>query len=186
MKRRSAVVIAGIVMAPLLTSCITLGGGGNQNTTPPPQPPPATTPVGQPPTETPPPPTAENAATTPPAGSNEKTVAIDGKYYTCAEVIGKKCDDAFTYAFGKWGDHVDSYVNSGRLGPLGNGENSPFSYEQIATLGLAACAYSERGYTSADFVKDAKETHTTALGTELLPFWFQAHRSICTELPFRG
>lgn len=129
--------------------------------------------------------TPSNTPSPPP----EKTVVVDGRAYTCAQILGLntlECDAIFQHAFLQWGDKIDDYVNSGKLGPLGNGDNAPVRYEDVAQLGLLACSVSEVGNTSNEYIPAAKTVVKTASGTELLPFWFEAQKSMCPEFPFKG
>lgn len=119
----------------------------------------------------------------------EPTVIIQGKQYTCAQVLGLpslECDWIFHRAFVKWGDKIDTYANSGKLGPLGNGDDAPVSYGDVAQLGLLACSVSEVGNTSEEYIPAARTIVKDASGVELLPFWFEAQKSMCPEFPFKG
>jgi hypothetical protein len=182
-------LLATALLGLLLTSCSNNGGGqAQQPPAAPPQTqqqenaytPPATTYQTTPPVTT----------RTTPATSNPKKVRIEGKNYTCDELLALTCTPKFTSAFERWGDRLDSYVNSGKLGPLGNPGGDPAAsllpFEQIAYLGLYACLLNEAGGTSKDFIVDAKNAKPDADNVEWLPFWFEAERGLCSELPFKG
>jgi hypothetical protein len=88
--------------------------------------------------------------------AEERTVLIQGKRYTCSQIIDSKsgaCDGNMQKAFNKWAPNIDNYVNSGRLGPWGNGDSPPLSYERVAMLGLLACEMNAQGLTVEHFLK---------------------------------
>ncbi|MBD1543583.1 hypothetical protein G9E11_15330 [Arthrobacter sp. IA7] len=185
-------LLAAALAATLLTSCSSNGGGTAQQATTQPQ-------AAQPPAQqnpyTPPADTFTPPATTttaPARGSGSaKTVRIEGKDYTCDQLIGsianEPCSPQFNAAYEKWGDHIDDYVNSGHLGPLGNqGNNSVLSYEVLSFLGLYACILNESDGTSTDFVNYGLKIHPDAARTDFLPLWFNAPKYLCTELPAKG
>lgn len=166
---------------PLLVAAATVFALSSCVPTPTPQP--TTTKTGDKVIETQ---TATPTATTPPP---EKKVVVEGREYTCAQLLGLntlECDRINKTAFDKWGEKVDDYVNSGKLGPLGNGKNAPVSYGDVAQLGLLACSVSEVGNTSSEYIPAARTIVKDAAGTELLPFWFEAQKSMCPEFEFKG
>jgi hypothetical protein len=188
--------LTSAILGMLLASCSNNGGQPQQTQAAPPAtqeqtaPPPAQAPVTQPPT------TQHSAAADPPINNSTqgtgntsgKRVTIEGKSYNCTELFKQPCGAEFATAFDKWGDNVDTYVNSGKLGPLGNPGGDPAAatipYETIAFLGLYGCMMSEAGYTSKDFIAYGQKVQPGATGTELLPFWFQAQRGLCPEVTF--
>jgi hypothetical protein len=53
--------------------------------------------------------------------SGPKTIRINGKNYSCSDLSVNACDKATTEALDKWGDKLEGFVNSDRLGALGKG-----------------------------------------------------------------
>jgi hypothetical protein len=174
MKRNLSTLLIGAMSAGLLTACIQVPARNTAPTV-------TAAPEGS---------VAETQSAAPVTPSpSEKKVVIDGREYTCAQMLGLpslECNGIFKRAFEKWGDKIDNYANSGKLGPLGNGVDAPVRYEDVAQLGLLACSVSEVGNTSTEYVPAAKTIVKTASGTELLPFWFEAQKSMCPEFPFKG
>lgn len=121
--------------------------------------------------------------------SGEKTILIDGQRFTCAQTIGAttgSCPDSLMKSFVKWGDNINAYVNSGQLGPLGDGANAPLSFERIAVIGLFACEMNSVRPDPSKFLQSVKELEwITELPAEdttdaaLLPFWSEATRTLC-------
>lgn len=191
-------IITSAILGLLLTSCGT--NTGQQSQTEAGQPPFAPAPAKT--TRAATPATQESTPTAPSgyettqktAGTGEYSVYIDGKYYNCSELLGGNsgatCGKDLSTAFERWGENIDTYANSGRLGPLGNGgANSLLSYENVAYLGLYACLINQNGYTSKEFVDYAKTLHDdpdpNGTGVSFLPFWSEAGRSLCPDLAFR-
>lgn len=119
----------------------------------------------------------------------ETTVLIDGKEWTCAQITAstpEKCSPLTQRAFDAYKENIDAYVNSGRLGPLLN-NGDKFTYEDAAFAGLVACAYILDGRNQSDYISFMKKTPpfeetSQNRGVMYLPAWFEAPKSLCTDL----
>lgn len=67
--------------------------------------------------------------------SGTKTIQINGKDYACSDLSKKACDQGVTDAFSEWGDKLEVFVNSDRLGTLGKGGSGKLADDRIARLG---------------------------------------------------
>lgn len=118
----------------------------------------------------------------------EVTVVIHGKSYTCAEIVANEdqqlvpCGDTSQNIFNVYGDNIDAFVNSRRLGPV-NGD--PFTYADAAFLGITACALRVQGH-DVDYFIDYVSAQPPFNQMDLdlgrltfLPVWFEAPRSLC-------
>lgn len=177
MKRtvRFAVAILSSLMAFVMTAC------GSSTT--------ATSQQASPPT-----------SATPSASSTvdrSKTITINGrqtteqgKPYTCGVVIGAEndvCSDPWQKLFNKWGDNIPAYVDSGKLGPLGNdtSDTAVMRYEDIAASGLSACSLIAAEGLSTDnankFVEWMLKSYPNQERVAFLPFYFEASKSLCPD-----
>jgi hypothetical protein len=122
--------------------------------------------------------------------AEERTVLIQGKRYTCPQVIDSKtgdCDGTIQRAFNRWAPNIDNYVNSGKLGPWGNGDSPPLSYERVALLGLLACGMNAEGLGIERFVQIttvavpelATMEPLTPEREEIRAFWRAAQTVMC-------
>lgn len=132
--------------------------------------------------------TETSASATPSA--EERTVLVQGKRYTCPQIIDSKtgdCEESIQRAFNKWAPNIDDYVNSGKLGPWGNGESPPLSYERVALLGLLACGMNAEGLDIERFVQIttvavpelATMEPLTPEREEIRAFWRTAQTVMC-------
>lgn len=118
--------------------------------------------------------------------STDKTITVDGNTLTCAETMGTECDENYAQAFNRWGDNLDDFAESRFLGPLGKEGEQPLSIESISRLGLLACIAASTEGDSAQFVEAAAQAEPTAQRSDLLPFWFEAQKIVCTDVPFKS
>ena len=111
----------------------------------------------------------------------DTTVLIDGRAYTCAKLIeaGEACAPDTQRAFDRWGQAIDAYVNSGRLGPLG--AQAGLRYEDVAAAGFAACIIADRGDDEQMFIDYMRGFYPDATGVALLPLWFGARDVLCPD-----
>lgn len=116
--------------------------------------------------------------------SPETTVTINGKEWTCEQITAtepQECGDLTQKAFDSYKGNIDTYVNSGKLGPLNDGK--AFSYEDAAFAGLVACAYIKNEGSLNGYIEFMMETEPfNAKLTErsaYLPAWFEASKSLC-------
>jgi hypothetical protein len=118
------------------------------------------------------------------ARSSEVTVNVAGQEYTCGQLIDAEnqvCSLDFQDAFDRWGDRVDAYVNSGRLGPLGN----EMRFEDAAASGLAACIVAERGGPEQAYIDFLRQFYPEESGVAFRPRWVGADRDLCPDVDFR-
>jgi len=120
------------------------------------------------------------------APDNGRTVVVNGKDYTCSEMIGTQCDSDFSEAFSRWGENLDSFTRSKYLGPLVSASNAPLTIGGVTRLGLLACIDSAGNHNSAKFVDDAKQIVPDAPRIDLLPIWFEAQKTLCPDVPFKS
>lgn len=118
--------------------------------------------------------------------SGPKTIQINGKEYTCSDLSENACDRGVTDAFNKWGDKLEGFANSGRLGTLGKDGSAKLPDDRIARLGLLSCMYMETNADSTKFLEGAKKLEPKAKDTDLLLFWLESNRVICPELQIRA
>lgn len=129
-------------------------------------------------------PTDSPAATEPNSGA--RTIQINGKDYTCSDLSENACDQGVTEAFDKWGDKLEVFANSDRLGTLGKGGSGKLPDDRIARLGLLSCMYMESDADSTKFLEGAKKLEPKAKNTDLLLFWLESNRMICPELQLKA
>lgn len=129
-------------------------------------------------------PTDSPVATEP--NSDPKTVQINGKEYACSDLSKNACDQGVTEAFSKWGDKLEVFANSDRLGTLGKGGSGKLPDDRIARLGLLSCMYMESDADSTKFLEGAKKLEPKAKDTDLLLFWLESNRMICPELQLKA
>lgn len=126
--------------------------------------------------------TAGGGASVAPATPSPAVVRIDGTEYTCEALLQRTCTARYEDAFGRWGDKIDDYVNSGRLGPFNSSE---YAYAEVAYNGLTACLVGDAGGDDQDFVEviseDYPEEQDSLGGVAFLPLWFEALRTLCPE-----
>jgi hypothetical protein len=115
-----------------------------------------------------------------------RTVVVNGKNYTCSELIGTQCDNELSDAFSRWGENIDSFSRSKYLGPLVSASNAPLTIGGATRLGLLACIDSAGNYDSEKFAEDAKQIVPDAPRNDLLPIWFEAQKTLCPDVPFRS
>jgi hypothetical protein len=183
MKKAHAALMGCIVLTVSLSACVVQSPGVPETVTVVPSPP-ASSEV-----ET----DSSAPAATPVTPSSEKTVLINGKMYDCVQVIASEvdpCTDSFRYAFDLWGENLERYINSGQLGPLGNGDSPLLPQDQIALLGLLACGMQAQNSTQTEFLEIASQlpkvervAAITKGSEELLSFWVEAPDSLCPDLP---
>jgi hypothetical protein len=118
--------------------------------------------------------------------SGPKTVHINGKKYGCSDLAVNACDKGVTAAFDKWGDKLEGFVNSDRLGTLGKGGPGKLPDARIARLGLLSCMYMDLNADSTRFLEGAKRLEPKAKDTDLLLFWLESNRVICPELQLKA
>lgn len=124
-----------------------------------------------------PPPTAAKDLPSTPA-VKDRTVVVDGKTYTCGELIGapsSRCDESYQKAFNRWGDRLLIYANGDRLGAFAR----EIRFEDVAAAGLAACIMAERGESVQKFVDFMRESYPDEDSTGFLPLRFEAGQSVC-------
>lgn len=112
---------------------------------------------------------------------SESTVVIDGKAYTCAEIIVvETCGSDTAELFDKYKQNIESYVQSGELGPL---NSNAFSYEDVAYAGLMACLHGSEGEDAyVDFMlSEGGAAYADLQRVDLLPAYFEASKSLCRE-----
>src|SRR5688500_15012866 len=63
--------------------------------------------------------------------SGPKTIQINGKGYACSDLSENACDQGVTDAFNKWGDKLEGFANSDRLGTLGRGGSAKLPDDRI-------------------------------------------------------
>ncbi|MBT2550989.1 hypothetical protein [Arthrobacter sp. ISL-65] len=118
--------------------------------------------------------------------SDPKTIQINGKKYACSDLSVNACDKGVTEAFDKWGDKLEGFVNSDRLGTLGRGGSAKLPDGRIARLGLLSCMYMDLKADSTKFLEGAKALEPRAKDTDLLLFWLESNRVICPELQLKA
>ncbi len=123
----------------------------------------------------------------PAAVKPETTLTLNGKTYTCESVAGVaegegSCSAEAQDTFDLYKGNIDSYVNGGRLGKLGE---EPFTLEDRAYAGLAACAHQKRSQSQQDFVAFmlSEEAFKNLSPGDLTPAWSEASKSLCNGYP---
>jgi hypothetical protein len=118
--------------------------------------------------------------------SGPKTIHINGKEYSCSDLSENACDQGVTDAFDKWGDKLEGFANSDRLGTLGKGGSGKLPDDRIARLGLLSCMYMETNADSTKFLEGAKKLEPKSKEPDLLLFWLESNRLICPELQLKA
>jgi hypothetical protein len=124
-----------------------------------------------------------------PAGESASAVThtFEGNAFTCEEALDINpevgCPEDVVDVWEEFGQNLPDFVDSGRLGPL---NDESFAVGDVAFAGVMACVISFGGGDEQDFIDYIQdpdnETQLEELsGTELLPAWFEAPKSLCTD-----
>lgn len=121
---------------------------------------------------------------------SDKTIAINGQQYTCDQTLGSEggvCSRGYQQAFNEWGDNIPTYVDSGKLGALGNNlktdanPNALMRYEDVAASGLAACLYAWNGQDQQAFIDYLHRFYPDEDSVAFLPLWHGAGAYLCLD-----
>ena len=110
----------------------------------------------------------------------DTSAIIDGQPTTCTELFGSTCSFDLQTEYNRWGEAIDSFVNSGVLGPYARS----IGFVPAAKLSLQACGVSNTtGRTVLDFNDLARVDHPDASTTDLFPFWNASRQFACPAAP---
>ncbi|MGG7102815.1 hypothetical protein [Rhodococcus sp. 24CO] len=110
----------------------------------------------------------------------DTSAIIDGQRTTCAELFGETCSFDLQSEYNQWGESIESFVNSGVLGPYARS----IGFVPAAKLSLQACGVSNTaGRTVLDFNVLVRADHPEASTTDLFPFWNASRQSLCPAAP---
>lgn len=110
----------------------------------------------------------------------DTSAIIGGQPTTCAELFGEACSFDLQTEYNQWGHAIDSFVNSGVLGPYARS----IGFAAAAKLSLQACGVSATaGRTVFDFNELARVEHPEASTTDLFPFWNASRQFLCPAMP---
>lgn len=119
-----------------------------------------------------------------------KSVVIMGEQFDCAEVVGEgaeECDWQMKPAFVRWGDNLDAYISSERLGPFGNDIKSlnhpqgQLTFREVAVIGLSACRIMASNGSQDEFVDWAHDRYRTQDRSVFTPMWTAAQEILCSD-----
>lgn len=113
--------------------------------------------------------------TTSPALADESFV-IQGQPTTCSSLFGEPCDFDLQTEYNMWGDGLESFVDSGVLGPYA----ADIGFVDSAKLSLQACGVNRTaGKTVLEFEDLAQRDHPDATRAQLFPFWNETRQDLC-------
>jgi len=114
----------------------------------------------------------------PETGPNESVVTLEGKPYTCEQVVGLDCGEKTQQIFDAYKENIVGFINSGKLAALNSDQ---FTFEEVAYTGMMACAHAPDGETAyIDFMlKNGNEKLHNLPRTDFLAVWFEASKSLC-------
>lgn len=120
----------------------------------------------------------------------KKSSVIMGEKFTCDELITDEdgeCDWQTQLAFVRWGDNLNDYVKSERLGSFGNNiksldnPNGEVTFREVASIGLYACRHMATNVSEESFVDWAQDRHPDQDRGVFVPFWFAAQTYLCAD-----
>ncbi|KAA0015875.1 hypothetical protein [Antrihabitans cavernicola] len=114
------------------------------------------------------------AAAPPPLEDTAFTVS--GHPTTCSELFRHQCDFNLQYDYDKWGNGLESFVDSGVLGTYAE----DIGFVPSAKLSLQACGVAGTdGTTFLNFIDLAHADHPDAGSPQLFPFWNRTRQGLC-------
>ena len=114
------------------------------------------------------------------AAEDTTSFVIAGKKYTCQELLnsnGAPCDDGQQTVFNYWGDNLNAFMSSSKLGA--SNENTP--QDVVAELGLDACMAGVKSNDSTNFVDYAEHTYSNLGKAQIMSIWYAAASSLCSN-----
>ncbi|AWK75919.1 hypothetical protein CBI38_29220 [Rhodococcus oxybenzonivorans] len=106
----------------------------------------------------------------------DKAFMIDGRPMTCRELFPPGCDFDLQYSYNRWGERLESFVDTSDLGPYAR----DIGFAASAKLSLQACRLSETsGKTILEFVELARRDHPEADSPQVFPVWNRARQFLC-------
>ncbi|MDJ0396520.1 hypothetical protein QMK17_24775 [Rhodococcus sp. G-MC3] len=115
---------------------------------------------------------------TTPRPQADESFVIDGQEATCSTLFGQPCDYTIQSEYNRWGDGLESFVNSSPLGSYA----TDIGFVASAKLSLQACGVARTaGQTVLEFEELAQTDHPEATRTQLFPFWNRTRQSLCPE-----
>ncbi|KAA0017021.1 hypothetical protein [Antrihabitans cavernicola] len=114
------------------------------------------------------------SAAPPPLADTAYTV--NGRPTTCTDLFHQPCDFTLQYGYDMWGQHLESFVNSGVLGTY----RDDIGFVASAELSLQACGVAHTtGKTFLDYLDLAHTDHPEAGSPQLFPFWNRTRQDLC-------
>lgn len=108
----------------------------------------------------------------------DTVVTIEGQPVTCTELFQKTCSFDLQSAYNQWGNGIESFVDSGALGPYARS----IGFTAAAKLSLQACGINNTaGRTVLDFYDHARVDHPMAVTPDLFPFWNASRQFLCLD-----
>lgn len=109
----------------------------------------------------------------------DAVVVIHGQPVTCAGLFHQTCSFDLQSEFNQWGHGLESFVDSGALGPYAR----EIRFTAAAKLSLQACGINNTaGRTVLDFYDLARVDQPTATTTDLFPFWNESLQFLCPTM----
>lgn len=186
--KRTVTLTACVMAAALLSSC-NAGAAPPENTTAAPQS-----------TSAPPSPSESSSSSTvqpdaapprnpqdpnPPQPGGNDTVLINGKEYTCGQIMWSEndiCSEGHQIAFNKWKDNIHWFVNSPNLSEFDDSGSRPVVYQEMVAFGLTACRIAMRDRTLKQFIEFiAPGGYENLTDQQLTLIWDEAGSVLCPD-----
>ena len=108
----------------------------------------------------------------------DQTFTIHGQPTTCSMLFGHACDYSLQSQYNRWGNGLESFVESSTLGPYA----TEIGFAASAKLSLQACGLARTaGNTVLEFEALARAEHPEATSPQLFPFWNRTRQGLCPQ-----
>lgn len=108
----------------------------------------------------------------------DKTFTIHGRPTTCSTLFGQACDYSLQSEYNRWGNGLESFVESSPLGSYA----TDIGFVASAKLSLQACGLARTaGKTVLEFEALARREHPDATSAQLFPFWNRTRQGLCPK-----
>ncbi len=108
----------------------------------------------------------------------DEIFVIHGQETNCSTLFKQPCDYTLQSEFNRWGNGLESFIDSNTLGPYA----TDIGFASSAKLSLQACGVARTaGKTVLEFEDLARQDHPNATRTELFSFWNRTPQGLCPE-----
>ena len=108
----------------------------------------------------------------------DETFMIHGQPTTCSMLFGQACDYSLQSEYNRWGNGLESFIESSPLGPYA----TEIGFAASAKLSLQACGLARTaGKTALEFETLARREHPEATSPQLFPFWNRTRQGLCPQ-----